>query len=341
MARLLSFLKISFIVVSIISCSSNDGSVMDDSDDEMMTPSDSLNYVVLEQRITFDVCNDLFCGINQLEFVSNEVGFAISGVHVYKTKNAGIDWEALINQDITGKLVALTENLLFLNTYDGILNSIDGGATWTNIERPLKFICPQVQSINPGIIDFVDNTNGFVQDKCYKGDLYKTTNLGESWEQIYSSEQDITQYHFANAQDGFLITNDILYTTQDAGITWNETQKLPNTFNYVLQGDSEFVFPEGTENIPYPDLVTDTNVVWKYDVNDQGDIAVVLYDETLSSNKWQLALYMNDASEWLLIDQLNDLEGSNSLYSSIKLTEEKAIYISASFTGIVTKYYLE
>ena len=109
----------------------------------------------------------------------------------------------------------------------------------------------------------------------------------------------------------------------------------------MLQGDSEFVFPEGTENIPYPDLVTDTNVVWKYDVNDQGDIAVVLYDETLSSNKWQLALYMNDASEWLLIDQLNDLEGSNSLYSSIKLTEEKAIYISASFTGIVTKYYLE
>ena len=325
----------------IIACSSNDDSLMNPVDDDMMEDTDSLNFVLDEQMVTFNVCAEFYCGIGQLAFLTDTIGYAVSGVDVYKTVNAGADWDILINQDITGKLIPLSENELFLNTYDGILHTTNGGDSWENIERPLEFICPENSFINPGIIEFVNNTHGFVQDICYKGDLYATRDRGANWDLIYTNTDPISLYHFANTQDGFVVVNDRIYLTRDAGTSWNETVVLPSTFDYVLKGETQFIFPEGSDNVMFPDAVTATNQVWLYDVNALGDIAVVLYDETLQTNNWQLVLYVNDTGEWLFVDQLNDLERANSLYSSITISPSKTIYISASFIGVISKYYLE
>lgn len=326
----------------IYSCSSSDDTIIIEIDDEDQIEETELSFKKVTQPVTFDICTTSYCGITQLTFFDENIGYAVTGVDLYKTETGGEEWVYVLNQDIVGRLITISQDVMFLNVYDGILKTINAATSWSTIDRPLDFICEPTGFINPGIIHFVDESIGFIQDKCYKGDLYRTIDSGDTWEQIYSGESDIFEFHFIDSNTGFIKVDDTLYLTENNGVDWQEIDRLPNSFDYVIEKENIFLFPEGTPDVAKPDVVNENLIVTKYDVNDNGDIAVVLYDQSVQENNWQLMMYLNnDAPEWILVDQLIDLPDPLSIYSSIQLTNNKSMYLGISRSGEILKYYIE
>lgn len=336
-------IKSVFLLLLVIfnSCSSSDDSIVDDTEEPIEEAE--LSFRSVTQNVTFDICLAQYCSIKQITFLNDEVGYAVTGVDLYKTTSGGEAWEYMLNQDIVGRLIPLTEELMFLNVYDGILKTTNAGVSWTNSSnRPFDFSCETTGFINPGIIDFVDSSNGFIQDKCERGNLYKTANFGSSWERIYSADGDISEFHFRDSNNGFVIVNDILYLTENGGQDWAEKEYLPNTFDYVIEKEDLFLFPEGTPSVNKPIFENSDISVTKFDVNRNGDIAIILYDESVEANNWQLMLYVNsDEMGWIVVDRLPDLSDPLSTYSAISLTSNKSIYIGESRSGVLLKYYVE
>jgi hypothetical protein len=332
------------LLIIINSCSKSDDTVDPILDEEIDDPIEetSLKFKSTTQNVTFDICTTTYCSVKQLSFLDENIGYAVTGVDIYKTTTGGENWEYFLNQDIVGKLIPISDNLMFLNVYDGILKSTTGGTSWSNIIRPLEFICQQTGSINPGIIHFVDENNGFIQDKCYKGQLYSTADSGNSWELIYNSNDEISEYYFEDPSNGFVIVNNLLYVTENGGADWVESERLPSNFNYVIKKEGLFLFPEGTPDVIMPEIVSPTISVTKFDTNNKGDIAIILYDNSIAENNWQLMLYVSsETPEWIRIDQLSDLSDPISTYSSIFLTDEKSMYIGKTHSGQIIKYYVE
>ncbi len=338
--RISTFLKIILLAFSIIAISCSDDSGDANTNQNLPLQADNSLYELTRHEVTVNICSEYFCGIEHLIFIDESIGYAVTGVDLYKTLDSGTTWNIILNQDITGPLIPLTEDLQFLNTYGAIKKTTNGGESWTNISRPLVFVCPDSEAINVGTVQFVDGANGFILDNCYKKQLYKTNNTGADWEIIYESEQEITEYYFQDSMNGFVGMNDLIYITENGGSTWVATSRLPSVFDYVIQGETKFLFPEGSANVNMPDLVSETVTVREFSVNQNGDIAVLLYDEAPEIEHWSLWLY-TDSRSWELVDTLDNLSGQFARYSSVYLTQEQAIYVSVNRSGEITRYYLK
>lgn len=340
MKRIALYPLIFFVTILMFSCTNNDESItLDEILEEEITDDEDDIYLTSQITITPLPCSNQFCSIFQLVFTSDSEGYAITGVDGYKTDNSGLSWEHFINQDIVGRLIPI-QDLLYLNTYDGILRSFNAGENWENIERPLEFICNS-GSINPGIIHFINDTDGFVLDRCERNLLYKTLDAGTTWELIYNQPEAIQEYHYVTVNEGFVLVNDVILFTEDGGLNWEERSLLPAGFDYVIKKDNQFIFPEGITSIDIP-FSSNTEVVLKFNKNSHNDIAVIFYDDAQTENKWNLYLYEQEKSEWTLIDKLENLPPDDNIlggYTDISLTDEKSIYISRWNTGEITKYY--
>lgn len=306
------------------------------------TDHQGLKFKKTTQKYTLNVCDQQFCSSQQVTFLNENIGFLVTGVDVYKTNNGGEEWINIKNQDIVGQLIPLSEDLMFLNTYEGILKTNNTGKSWSTIDRPLEFICQESGSINPGSIAFVDESNGFIQDRCYKGQLYKTTDSGNSWKQIYNSTNDISEYHFEDKSNGFIIVDDTLYVTQNGGNDWLKRERLPNNFDYVIEKQDFFMFPEGKSNINKPNLDIPNTTITNYHVNENGDIAIIVKNSSSGLNNYKLMLHENkEDSKWITIDELSDLTDKLSYYTDIHLTNKKSIYVCISRVGYIIKYSIE
>lgn len=315
---------------------------VDDSTDDSTADPEGLNFSSVTTQVTLNPCNDSFCSLRQLIFLNEDVGYAVGGVDVYKTSDGGTAWEYMLNQDIVGPLIPLSEENMFINTYDGILKTTNAAASWTNIDRPLEFICTETGSINPGTIWFVDLEHGFIRDNCYQGKLYSTPDSGATWNLIYDSADSISEYYFEDQLQGLIVVNGLIYITSDGGLTWSESAVIPSDINYVIQQETQFLFPEGTAAVAKPDIITGSVSISRFAVNQNGDIVIITLDEAASEDQWKLLMYVNsDEPEWLEIDQLPDLEETNDWYTSIALTDLKTVFISSFYSGDVLKYFVD
>ncbi|WP_435579882.1 WD40/YVTN/BNR-like repeat-containing protein [Gilvibacter sp.] len=348
LAGLLFFL---LMLPGLHSCS-NETDPTDDTEqttDDTVDPTDDttagggdgdLQFTGTRVSVTFDLCELPFCSISQLVFLDENIGYAVTGVYVYKSIDGGETWEYLINQDITGKLIALSENLLFLNTYDGILKTTNGGDSWNNIERPLEFLCDGA-GINTGYIQFVDEVNGFVQDRCEFLELYSTVNAGDNWNLILTTSLPIEEYYFEDRLNGLVRTEDELLVTSDGGGNWSSLESMPSLFNYVIARDGFFEFPDGSANIEMPLELSASAVPFTFDVNALGDISAVFFDEEAGSERWQLYLYVQETASWILVDSLEPLSDPLSSYITIHMTDAKTMFIGISRSGEILKYFVE
>jgi photosystem II stability/assembly factor-like uncharacterized protein len=107
----------------------------------------------------------------------------------------------------------------------GIYKSTDGGMTWVN-----KYYPTDTSSHAGNDISFVNPTTLFVG--CNKGKILKTTDGGDSWQAIYTSDLTYanSKIYFFDANSGYsLATNGSatkIFKTTDGGINWTITATI-------------------------------------------------------------------------------------------------------------------
>lgn len=99
-------------------------------------------------------------------------------------------------------------------------------------------------------ICFVDNQNGFLLINHYYKTLldvklFKTTNGGDSWNQVYNGEM-FTKFTFKDANTGWAILDNKIYKTTNGGTAWS----------------LDYTHDQPIGNISYKD-----NVVWAFSTN--------------------------------------------------------------------------
>jgi len=155
--------------------------------------------------------------VNGIDFINEDVGFAIVGKNVYKTSNGGLVWSKYntTTQIAPGDLediefIGNSRGFVCCNSgQGGLYQSIDGGFSWN-----------RVVTENIHEIHFVTDDIGYALAEYA---VYKTTNSGDSWDTILNTENEIHSIHFPNPLTGYLVGrgNKFLKTT-DTGVTWTE-----------------------------------------------------------------------------------------------------------------------
>lgn len=112
------------------------------------------------------------------------------------------------------------------NTHAKVFKTKDGGTTW---QKTGEF------DTYPHSIHFFDDNNGVVvcrEDASKKFKVYRTTNGGDSWQQLDPAGIPLTVgyettifswTHFSGSKDAFWIgtTNGRIFMTKDKGLTWS------------------------------------------------------------------------------------------------------------------------
>jgi photosystem II stability/assembly factor-like uncharacterized protein len=138
-------------------------------------------------------------------FLNVDTGFVATGSGIFAaTSDGGLTWQVR-TKSLPTNLVTQTYNQLFFidrnNGYyacpSGILRTVDGGQTWTNLIMGAEFA-----SIN--VIRFVDTNTGY-----YKGltSIYKTSDGGQTWNLNCQLGSDyFIGMHFLDIHNGWACT---------------------------------------------------------------------------------------------------------------------------------------
>ena len=254
---------------------------------------------------TFD---ELVGSFNALDFVSASVGVIGGGDpetgqgYVVRTDNGGESYRILMEEEgmHVSRLDLVTSATLFLAAGEigGIDNRIyrcrnadasQSTASWELMEDFGEF------SLINGI-DFLDESTGYsvltgVDPETFEfsGDIYKTTDAGESWDRIVTSSLfTLVSLDFIDADHGFSVgTEGAIVRTDDGGKTWHDT--VTNTaqlLTWVLYTGPSVAYAVGTEG-----------VVLKYESN----ISTVSSGEASGSHRHVLPVTSRSGERRMLI----------------------------------------
>lgn len=158
--------------------------------------------------------------LNQIYFINNDSGYIVGNNGLlFRTTDGGDNW-IQINTNVSHNLF----NISFANETIGFINGLkttDGGLTWTIQPASEKF----------GLIHALDENNLIaVLDEAFSfyGDIYKSSDGGESWEIIANpiapSTGAYTDVCFINDDLGYLSAWYFghLVKTIDGGDNWTE-----------------------------------------------------------------------------------------------------------------------
>ncbi|MDR6969278.1 photosystem II stability/assembly factor-like uncharacterized protein [Flavobacterium arsenatis] len=150
-----------------------------------------------------------------LKFVNVQVGYAASGLHLYKTSDAGQSWSAIG----TGSLLNDSNifGMDFIDEDTGVISggynvpqtkkTTDGGITWQVVNH-MSF----------DDIQFLSSTVGYARDGS---SIYKTIDAGDTWDVIFTGNDSIDALQFVDENTGFLSGSSLSFQmTTDGGQTW-------------------------------------------------------------------------------------------------------------------------
>jgi photosystem II stability/assembly factor-like uncharacterized protein len=156
-------------------------------------------------------------------------GFA--GKVVYTT-DGGINWLTSgggISAAEINKIKFMDDAKGFLASSGGFYKSTNSGASWVSIQD-LKV---------SGIVPITTNLSCPTESEGYvTGDkmlIAKSNNTGESWRKTIVNTDFINVY-FKNEQEGFINSDNLIYTTKDAGNTLDTLLTFPYGNIYSLEG---------------------------------------------------------------------------------------------------------
>jgi photosystem II stability/assembly factor-like uncharacterized protein len=144
-------------------------------------------------------------------FFFNNTGFAISPTNFSKSTDYGNTW-TLITTPFTNLVnlgMGSDTNAIAVNFPNKLICTHNGGSSF------------DVVTVNDSSLTdvfFVSTTKAYAAGKC----VWKTTDGGHNWAKLYEFPNSSTwsTFYFLDEQNGWLIRNDGLYKTINAGLTW-------------------------------------------------------------------------------------------------------------------------
>ncbi len=177
-----------------------------------------------------------------LYFANENTGFASNLDGVYRTTNAGINWQqCLIALDYYSPYLSIRK-LFFFDLNKGLYLS-DSGKVYKTTNSGSNW---SVTYGNPEItyrdINFLDNNTGYAVG--FNGLIIKTTNQGLNWQQIdLGTTESFYSIRFSNALTGYLTKAHGVLKTTDGGLTWPQVlTQINDTMysNYFINSETGY-----------------------------------------------------------------------------------------------------
>ncbi|HLO60447.1 MAG TPA: YCF48-related protein [Bacteroidales bacterium] len=200
-------------------------------------------------------------------FVLNDNTFFIGINSIYKFSNGGSSFTELAGEDVFGP--SLT-GIHFFDSDNGLVSTCgyiykttDGGRNW-------YYICDLGSAIR---LQFVSDSigysyGGYTNDDFSYGELYKTENQGNSWQNLSERPEiadfEIITMYFLNKDTAYMTNcNRELYYTWNGGSTWTMRSDSVPTHLY----DMVFVSENEGYGIGYYGILKTTNggITWSWD----------------------------------------------------------------------------
>jgi len=138
-------------------------------------------------------------GWSSLSFINEQTGWISKQEGVYKTINAGSDWQRLntdtISPDQGGAIFFLNSDTGYFSNNTSIEKTVDGGGSWNKV-----FGCSTSFYHD---IHFVSANVGYITDGQR---IFKTSDGGNSWTKVValaSSSNWLMELHFTDANHGW------------------------------------------------------------------------------------------------------------------------------------------
>ena len=183
--------------------------------------------------------------LNDIQSPGGTTGYIVGNNGVILKTTTGLLWSSIINTDSYN-----SNSVYFTSSDNGVIagdqNTLQG-FTKRTVNGALNFgaTLTVISVIND--MHFISATTGFAAAKS--GNIFKTTNSGDSWLPIISGYSDnINSIHFSDMNNGYAVgDNGLILRTTNGGTTWSQ-QNSPNTNNlysvYCLNSDTIYAAGE-------------------------------------------------------------------------------------------------
>lgn len=196
--------------------------------------------------------------VSDLYFVNKNVGYVITKSEgVYKTTDGGEHWVKVLGNLVHYYYNATYENpfksLIFFDERNGLVydntgtsdivaKTKDGGKSWDIISlsypQNIAGKYPTIFNSLERIIFPTLSDTGFAVNN---GELYRSTDEGDSWNKIYVSSSNYLNIVFTSSNVGYMPDKGLV--TYDGGITWSASEKkIPLGQNMLSVNNEEFYF---------------------------------------------------------------------------------------------------
>lgn len=172
--------------------------------------------------------------LSHVNFPNQNTGYIFgSNNKIFKTTNQGINWDiSNFGNNYYVSSSFLNADSFYIGCGDNVvLRTVNGGINWDSLSIPSS-----ISSAIGGI--YFKNFNTGFASSYHK--IFKTTNSGDNWSEIYSNPiiapifslqfiNDLIGYFFVREFLVFpLTTNSYFYKTTNGGLSWFRTSHLPN-----------------------------------------------------------------------------------------------------------------
>lgn len=196
--------------------------------------------------------------------------------YVLKTIDGGNLWEEISTgfTDDLNSINIINESIFILSSSNSILKSVNGGNSWEEFEIPNSYVKKTVftdslvghaacgngtilKTINGGISWYITESSNIVPSDFLTmhfmskdigiasqqhSEIYKTTDAGESWQELDDNVQAIYDFHFLDKNRGFATgESGATYKTIDGGYNWDKIFFQDGYYSYTSMFGIEFL----------------------------------------------------------------------------------------------------
>jgi hypothetical protein len=234
---------------------------------------DVLKDQELEQKPdTWIIVADLGEELTKVQFVNDEIGFALGQQSIFKTTNGGKSWNALPNIPTGSSIVDI--HVVNETVIVAIVATSAGLKLATTINSATSWILTTAPSETVNKTYFVSSTVGFAWRLEYeigRGDeaifeSYRTGDGGTSWTKMKRTTDEIINpinFLFSSATTGYATHYSRILKTEDGGLTWQNGTLLTDILTSLTGTPGNFCLLKST---PWNDeiYISSDAITWEY-----------------------------------------------------------------------------